>query len=706
MSAWINTMNIFTCSVMIFVSQVVCTQATQSVNYSDGELLVKYEIFNTPMSWHNAEKFCSNFTRKRSLAKVSSLEEMNLLNSQRTFGRSLWLGANDILEEGKWMWTDGTKVDMTSLWDRNEPNDEFGREDCLLINYGGGFNDVPCYMSLTFACMEFNETTMQPETTVTSAPLKELDEFLIDQDHDLHTTLEVPNAAALTSPPSTVTDESTAKESPTDRFIQSRNSSFIDRIPKPLNVPLNKVVFSNDKLFKYEIFHTPMSWDNAEKFCSNFTRRRTLAKVSSEEELVLLNSIRENQIWLGANDILKEGKWVWTDGTNVDMRSMWNYNEPNDLFGNEDCLVLNYGWTFNDVPCHLSFEFACMEFNETTMQPETTPSTTVTSAPLKELDEFFIDQDHDLHTTLEVPNAAASTSSPSTVTDESHARETPADRFNQSRNSSFIDRIPKPLDVPLNKVAVSNDKLFKYEIFHTPMSWDNAEKFCSNFTRKRTLAKVSSQEELNLLNSIRTNQLWLGANDILQEGKWVWTDGTNVDMTSLWDLDEPNDQFGNEDCLLINYRGTFNDVPCDMPLEFACMELNDQPRKIAFTIGLSKTLDVLLKDVIIYNKVVSDIGGNYDSSTGVFKCLTAGVYFFQIHGAAGKGKELSLSLMKNKNKVASLYSNTKQELSLAANSAVLLLEAGDEVYVESSNCGSLYGEEHHVINTFSGFLLD
>ncbi|XP_059167874.1 sushi, von Willebrand factor type A, EGF and pentraxin domain-containing protein 1-like [Physella acuta] len=131
----------------------------------------------------------------------------------------------------------------------------------------------------------------------------------------------------------------------------------------------------------------------------------------------------------------------------------------------------------------------------------------------------------------------------------------------------------------------------------------------------------------------------------------------------------------------------------------------EQSEKVAFTVGLSKQLDVLLKDVVVYNEVVSNIGDNYNNTNGVFRCNIAGLYFFQIYGAANKGKELSLSLVKNKTKVVSLYSNTNQELSLAANSAVLLLEAGDEVFVEASNCGSLYGEEHHVINTFSGFLL-
>ncbi|XP_059167883.1 uncharacterized protein LOC131949939 [Physella acuta] len=307
-------------------------------------------------------------------------------------------------------------------------------------------------------------------------------------------------------------------------------------------------------------------------------------------------------------------------------------------------------------------------------------------------------------------------------------------------------------------------------------------------------------------NNVSSDSLvWLGGNDQLQEGEWIWTDGTKANLTSLWHEYEPNNSEGNEDCLELYEHGMLNDDNCAKSLSFICMELHEktgnpemspsttktlpltintfpltnatttlttettpsttptttlttettpsttpttaaievknnnnvsktgnvsnntqelnssrptvinaenendkfkQTQKVAFTVGLSKPLDVLLKDVVVYNKVVSNVGDDYNSSTGVFRCNVAGLYFFQIYGAANKGKELSLSLVKNKTKVVSLYSNTNQELSLAANSAVLLLEAGDEVFVEASICGSLYGEEHHVINTFSGFLLD
>ncbi|XP_059167887.1 uncharacterized protein LOC131949942 [Physella acuta] len=292
----------------------------------------------------------------------------------------------------------------------------------------------------------------------------------------------------------------------------------------------------------------------------------------------------------------------------------------------------------------------------------------------------------------------------------------------------------------ISKTAVEFDNNC-YELFTTNKSWHEAKEYCSNFRAKRILAKVSSPSVLWFLNMLRSSKtqefVWLGANDELQEGEWLWTDGTKANLTSMWFENEPNNFGGNENCLEMISNRKMNDANCFESHFFICMEVHDsnsprptvvnaekandkfeQSEKVAFTVGLSKPLDVLLKDVVVYNKVVSNVRDDYNNITGVFRCNIAGLYFFQIYGAANKGKELSLSFVKNKTKVVSLYSNTNQELSLAdckdrfhkivflsANSAVLLLEVGHEVFVEASNCGSLYGEEHHVINTFSGFLL-
>ncbi len=46
------------------------------------------------------------------------------------------------------------------------------------------------------------------------------------------------------------------------------------------------------------------------------------------------------RFWIGFNDIVSEGKWVWTSGEAVTY-THWNVGEPNNV-GNEDWAVMNW----------------------------------------------------------------------------------------------------------------------------------------------------------------------------------------------------------------------------------------------------------------------------------------------------------------------------------------------------------------------------
>ena len=52
-------------------------------------------------------------------------------------------------------------------------------------------------------------------------------------------------------------------------------------------------------------------------------------------------------MWLGANDIEKEGTWVWNEKENG-FNSSWLYGAPNNLNKKENCLVLE-GHMYEDI---------------------------------------------------------------------------------------------------------------------------------------------------------------------------------------------------------------------------------------------------------------------------------------------------------------------------------------------------------------------
>jgi len=73
----------------------------------------------------------------------------------------VWIGANDLLKEGRWMWTDGTMLAWTN-WHRKEPNNYGGREDCGALWNGFKWNDWFCSSKAYFIC-ERRMSTIQME---------------------------------------------------------------------------------------------------------------------------------------------------------------------------------------------------------------------------------------------------------------------------------------------------------------------------------------------------------------------------------------------------------------------------------------------------------------------------------------------------------------------------------------------------------------
>ncbi|PVD28451.1 hypothetical protein C0Q70_11039 [Pomacea canaliculata] len=67
-------------------------------------------------------------------------------------------------------------------------------------------------------------------------------------------------------------------------------------------------------------------------------------------------------LWIGATDILTEGNFQWSDGTELSTDSdLWGNGEPNDKHDDEDCVHVLY-WSFtvlNDANCSSEYDFVC-----------------------------------------------------------------------------------------------------------------------------------------------------------------------------------------------------------------------------------------------------------------------------------------------------------------------------------------------------------
>ena len=70
------------------------------------------------------------------------------------------------------------------------------------------------------------------------------------------------------------------------------------------------------------------------------------------------------------------------------------------------------------------------------------------------------------------------------------------------------------------------------------------------------------------------NTYWMGINDIVEEDKFVWADGTDANddfAKSLWRWKQPNN-WQDQDCGVIGYEGSeyMDDLDCEEHYRFVC----------------------------------------------------------------------------------------------------------------------------------------
>ena len=108
-------------------------------------------------NWSDARRWCRS--KKGDLASINDLEEQReidaLLISQLR-SETFWIGANDIKQEGRFEWSDGSRFRYAN-WYRGEPNNKGakGAENCVQIMrgyHGRKWNDLECSSKIAFVC--------------------------------------------------------------------------------------------------------------------------------------------------------------------------------------------------------------------------------------------------------------------------------------------------------------------------------------------------------------------------------------------------------------------------------------------------------------------------------------------------------------------------------------------------------------------------
>lgn len=114
------------------------------------------------------------------------------------------------------------------------------------------------------------------------------------------------------------------------------------------------------------------TWIGAVEYCARNGWK--LVVVDSEAKQMKIESLAKNldafksgkvELWIGANDQTKEGRFVWIANGKPVEYSNWLPGKPDNKDGKEHCVHLWYekakkfNWEWNDVVCTSKRRFVC-----------------------------------------------------------------------------------------------------------------------------------------------------------------------------------------------------------------------------------------------------------------------------------------------------------------------------------------------------------
>ena len=123
---------------------------------------VKYIAVNSPQTHADAEAYCQTMYGTH-LATIKSLAENNdvvdVISATNITSNYVWIGYNDIDNEGTWVWLGDTQNDTFTNWGSGQPNGSVAGEDCAHIYADSGlWNDQSCSLLIPFVCNAYSTT--------------------------------------------------------------------------------------------------------------------------------------------------------------------------------------------------------------------------------------------------------------------------------------------------------------------------------------------------------------------------------------------------------------------------------------------------------------------------------------------------------------------------------------------------------------------
>ncbi|KAE8288571.1 CD209 antigen Dendritic cell-specific ICAM-3-grabbing non-integrin 1 [Larimichthys crocea] len=99
-------------------------------------------------TWENSRKDCRE--KGADLVIITTKEEQDFVSGRNGVS---WIGLHRGESEDEWKWVDGTGLVDHGFWQKDEPNNSDGEEDCVEVSSAAmAWNDVPCKRKFSWVC--------------------------------------------------------------------------------------------------------------------------------------------------------------------------------------------------------------------------------------------------------------------------------------------------------------------------------------------------------------------------------------------------------------------------------------------------------------------------------------------------------------------------------------------------------------------------
>ena len=142
----------------------------------------------------------------------------------------------------------------------------------------------------------------------------------------------------------------------------------------------------------------------------------------------------------------------------------------------------------------------------------------------------------------------------------------------------------------------------------------------------------------------------------------------------------------------------------DMEREMSILKQR-QNTTVMFSAFLGNYATISSGDVVVFNQVITNIGQNYNATTGVFTCLVSGYYVFDVHIQGQTDKEARVEIRLNGARLAVAGAEDQLDYQSASAQVNVALKQGDTVDVISTKTSYLNGGSLRYC-MFSGHLVN